>query len=58
MLETKFKDEEGQVCPPLVIAARKGHLKCVKKILVLDMVDQNTIDLEIRGDVIFRQVVL
>ena len=54
MLETKFKDEEGQVCPPLVIAARNGHLKCVKKILVLAMVDENTIDLEIRGDVIFR----
>ena len=51
LLTTAVKDGEGQVCPPLVIAARYGHVNCVKKILSFGAGD---VDVDIRGDVVFR----
>ena len=33
MLDSPVKDDDGQECPPIVIAARNGHDKAISKLI-------------------------
>ena len=60
LLQSVTKDEDGQACPPLVIAARNGHDKAVHSLITKfgHGVAEGILDLDVTGTVVFEDYVI